>query len=106
MSCRQLGCENKVTVSQNESVFTFTVGDCRFTSPEIIRTILTQFACEYFKTNNAIPYLMTQACCERLPLDINIASGEGTIELDFSNWILADGTWNDSGVWIDLAIWE
>jgi len=35
----------------------------------------------------------------------NVAMVDGEPEEEESNWILSDGTWNDSGVWIDTELW-
>ena len=30
----------------------------------------------------------------------------GWVDFDDSLWILKDGTWDDSGIWIDTETWE
>lgn len=37
---------------------------------------------------------------------ISIGSNFNNIIIPVGNWILALGSWNDSGVWVDSDVWK
>lgn len=109
-SCRINGIE--YTIEQDGENVTLHLVDLgnRLTDPGMFREILQQAIDHFFEEYSAGRYLVrvcdTEGNCICDGITRYLAQRKAEMSFDFSTWILEDGTWDDSGRWIDLAIWE
>ena len=109
-SCRITGFE--YTVERDGDDFTLTLIDLgnKLTDPGMFREIL-QKAIDDFMAEYGVERYLVRVCdaegnCICDGITRYLAQRKAEMRFDLSDWILADGTWDDTGHWIDLAIWE
>lgn len=88
------------------SVLTITLQNCRQMSVDEIRYRINKLTLEYLELFDACDLIAGCHDCDRLPLSLIKSPPSATLMIDNVDWILAEGSWDDSGRWIDLAIWE
>lgn len=86
MTCTTLQCDSRVSVSVDGDTYTFTVTECRYTGPDLIRDFLTKVICQYM-LDNSLGLSSASTCCG---LPMKITGNQAEIELVY-NGILPEG---------------
>jgi hypothetical protein len=66
MSCRTLACDPDILVTSDGDEFTFTLLNCYYTGPELVRDVLTKYICKYMEDNDL--YFADPTTGNRLPI--------------------------------------